>query len=200
MEKKIKLTVRQASAEDHHLVTQLRVDGYRSSGEFKVLNPEFLAIQRGSVYLIETEGKIIASLQQENISSCELFTGLTNTQIPHDFKYFETIYHSKGVTDASYRNMGLNSLLRFHSLSKYAQHQNINSFASIVYEKAPRLNTLKDMGYKFKQTQLISSKYTSPSGKIYFTYLERSHFKKALKKLDSHLSSLHKKYHVDFIG
>lgn len=194
------LTIREANACDHSSVTKLRVDGYLSSGEFKVLNHDFLSVQRGQVYLIETEGKVIASLQQERISSCEIFTGLTNTHIPEDFHYFETIYHSKGVTDSAYRNLGLNSLLRFHSLSKYSQLQNINSFASIVYEKAPRLNTLKEMGYKFRQTHLKSTKYTSPTGKVFLTYLERNQFKKAIKKLDSQLGSLHKKYQIEFIG
>lgn len=178
------ITIRYATPADNERLTQFRIDQFKTSKQFKLKNPAFLAQQRGHVYIIIKEGDIISTMQVERLSDMSSFKKICRADITLDPSEFNTFYISKIATTEEYREKGLNSYLRKLVIEKAIVDPKIKSITGLVHENSPRFNLIKRIGYETIEVQLTDLNFSTPEGKVFFIKLHRQNFNSALKELE----------------
>ena len=193
------LIIRFANPSDINSVTHFRMIQLGTAKEFKLLKPELLANQNGNVFIVEVDGVLISTLQVEPINSVDDFNSKSGTMFikPVKQSLFPGLYLSKAGTSESYRNLGINSLLRSLVISRAIKNQCINSLTAIGYESAPRLNLLKRIGYNFAKVKIPENGYTLPLKQPLFLFLPRRLFEYSNKKISQEISGIRDLFNLE---
>lgn len=179
------INVRFATPEDNDAISELRLTEYRKAKEFTIVDESMIAKQRGMVLIAENEEKqIMATMQMEVYNSKEDLSEASIFYTPADFSLFPTLYLNRAASSSRFRNKGLNSLLRKKAFEFAIEHPEMKSISGAVYEGAPRINLLKNLGYHFTETE-EKIQYLVPNSKVYFIYLERASFESAKETLEN---------------
>lgn len=184
------LLVRLANSNDTDSLTDFRIQEFKTAKEFELLNPNLLSYQSGHIFIIETQNKIVSTMQVEKCISTSIFEEKCATFIPEGYNSFPSFYLSKGATSKEFRNLGLNSILRKITLEFALADRTIESLTGVAYENAPRLHLLENIGYTFIEAELKDKTYTRPNGKVFFLSLKRQDFKKAHELLCKEIEML----------
>ena len=190
------ITIRQATLQDTEKVTQFRIDQFRTAKEFELLSIDPLSQMKGQVLIAEFENEIISTMQFQKISNHEELVANETEYIPDTFDYFETFYLSKGGTKREFRNTGINSYLRKIILEIAIDNSAINSLTGTAYENAPRINTLKRIGYNITDTYTVKTDYIKATEKPLFLSLERQNFLTAIEFLETESVELKNNYNI----
>jgi len=175
--------VRYATAADNSILTTFRIDQFKTSREFEVLNFSRFNECRGKVYLVESEEVLVSTLQTEKIERLQDLIRYAHVQVPEGFSHLPTLYLSKGATVKAFRKTGLNSLMRRLVLAEAIADPSVQSLTGVGYEHSPRLHLLQEIGYILKEISLLDETYTRPNGKVFLLTLSRDKFQVAYEQL-----------------
>ena len=134
-------------------VEALRETAYRRASEFNVIDKRAYiwtqADNRGHVLAVwDGAGQALATMRgivAVNRSDAETQLECTVALEPNSFP---TLILEKAATASQCAKQGLNSLLRFHFIES-AYRCNLLSLVGAVFEGAPRLGVLAEIGYDF---------------------------------------------------
>ena len=192
------INIRLATLDDTQKLYHLRHSSFSETEEFKLINADYLKIQRGSVYVAEYNSKLISTIQFEVVEKISDLIEKSGTNIIEDREILNTIYLSKGATERKFRNTGINSIIRLFALNEALRNATINSITGIGYENAPRLNLLKHMGYDLIEASSFDYDFIVPNGKVHFLYLNKQYFKQAITLLEKMMRDLENTHNLVF--
>lgn len=192
---KREIVVRFARNEDRDAIADFRISQYKSARQFELIDESLLRQQSGNIYLIEHEGNIVSTVQANICLNFEQLDDQTTAILDTNLDIFPCMNITKVATEQSFRNTGLNSYLRLQFIKK-AREDNIKAISGTSYENSPRLNLLKELGYKFCSVGEKQQNYIKPKGKVFFFYLDSSFFESAIKILEVRTKPIHDQFDI----
>ena len=177
------ITIRLATATDFEAVAALRLAAYRAAPEFTVTDEAAITRWDGQVLVAENEEGLLATMQVvycESLEEMRQYTG--STPAPVTFTALPTLILKRGATWPGRYYQGLNSRLRLAALEMAQTNTSIKSLSGFVYDGAPRLNLLRQLGYSFT---LVLNNFSDMSAhtSIFFVALQRPQFALAAEHL-----------------
>lgn len=189
--------VRRLDKNDAEAVYAVRMEAYRSSKQFKVLNFSSLEWNqiddRAIVLGAFSEGKLVASLRAEIINSREVAEDKLKYVLPVDLPFYPTLLLGRGATMRAYRNYGFNSILRYYFLGLAIDFP-FQSFIGSVFEKAPRIGLMRDLGYRFTIPHEVWDEEIKALTREYFVYIQRNNFLPAFNFLGNKFAPMIERY------
>ncbi|HCY86808.1 MAG TPA: hypothetical protein DHV36_16885 [Desulfobacteraceae bacterium] len=142
--------IRKALPQDADAITELRIREFSRSADFKLLKPE--ALQWGPVDEAQTvigvwngRNQAIATMRMVRVDDADQATDILECALPPVLNYPGLVFNA-AATLADYRRQGFNQLLRYYCI-RYARSMGIRSLLSPVYQSAPRIGFMKQLGY-----------------------------------------------------
>lgn len=134
-------------------IEMLRKEAYERAPEFQISGSEAWewteADQKGHVLAVwDNAGNALATMRgtyAHNRTEAEQQLECTISLAP---SWFPTLVLERAATKAGIAQRGLNSLLRYLFIESAIQHK-LGSVTGAVFEGAPRLGVLKELGYQF---------------------------------------------------
>ncbi len=143
--------IRQANRQDKKQIEVLRINEFQRSAQFTLLKPEKLFWNRNddsAVVLAAWDGpRAVATMRAVIVDNPKEAQDCVQCIVPEDTN-FPAMVFSNAATHWDYRGMGLNQLLRFYFL-QIALDNEIQSLLSPMYESAPRIRFMVELGYQF---------------------------------------------------
>jgi drug/metabolite transporter (DMT)-like permease len=144
-------SIRQASRRDLNQINALRIREFQRSAQFKLLKPEKLKWNQCddvSIVLSAWDGATaVATMRAVVVCDTAEAENCVQCNVPK-YTPFPAMVFNNAATHLDYRGIGLNQLLRYHFL-KIALDAGIQCLLSPMYEGAPRIQFMKDLGYGF---------------------------------------------------
>jgi len=151
--------ISRASRRDADAIAALRVACYRQAREFELLQPQCLswtALDDEAVVfqLHGLDSELLATVRSHWVASAAALEQRMGCECELPPECFPTLYFSRGATVPSAGRLGLHSVLRYHYLLA-AQRLGAASATGSVYEHAPRVRSMAELGYRFDRPQRI---------------------------------------------
>ena len=181
--------IRRATRDDAAEIASLRLSEYSGAREFTLVEPTLLlwngSDDRDVVLAAWDEfGKAISTMRGGIARNRREAEGRLQLKLPDEY-VFPALILDRGATKKEYRGKGLNSALRYLFFLSILDLP-VHSVLGAVYDKAPRVETMKSLGY----TSSIPSKnfqaHVRGNVPLIVTHLEHSRIRDAcdtLKKL-----------------
>jgi len=112
--------------------------------------------------------------------------------VPTDTEFPAMVFNS-AATHWDYRGIGLNQLLRYYFL-KIALDNRIQSLLSPMYEGAPRIRFMQDLGYQFKIPHLSWQNKLNPKAARILGVLVHAMMPQAIDFIEAHRHEIIKAY------
>jgi len=171
---------------DANAVNALRLALYSQAREFRLLRPEQLvwngrqddgAVAAGW----DADGRLISTMQTRLVPTRALAEERLGISVELDESWFPAVILSRAATAPGHGRSGLNTVLRWHML-RAAQARGGRSLLGLVYAAAPRLNLMRDLGYRFQSPELVWDDEVEPIQPPLLAYLAAADFPAALEK------------------
>ncbi len=180
--------IRKAIAGDRPLIESLRLAAYSSAREFTVVDAGAVAWDQYDdtdciVVACDVSGAPLSTTRGGILSDRTTAESRLEARLDIADDAFPALLIGKGATAAPYRALGLHSALRYHLLRGVGGTAEIRSVLGLVYDSAPRTNTMRSAGYEFVGP--IEHWYTdlSPRVPTFLAVLERERLAHALDYL-----------------
>lgn len=142
---------RQAFRQDRKPIEELRIKEFRRSAQFTLLKPEKLLWNQcddSSVVLAAwDEAHAVSTMRAVVVNNPKEAQNCVQCIVPEDTAFPAMVFNN-AATHSEYRGIGLNQLLRFYFLQT-ALDNNIQSLLSPMYDGAPRIRFMVELGYEF---------------------------------------------------
>jgi hypothetical protein len=162
-EKKMKI-IRQADRQDRDQINALRIKEFQRSAQFTLLQPEKLEWNHcddTSIVLSAWDGpRAVATMRAVLVRDTAQAESCVQCTVPSQTDFPAMVFNN-AATHWDYRGIGLNQLLRYYFL-KMAMDYEIQSLISPIYESAPRIQFMIDLGYQFTIPLLSWQKKLKP--------------------------------------
>lgn len=179
--------IRQTDRQDRDQINALRIREFQRSAQFTLLQPAMLEWNHSddtSIVLSAWDGpRAVATMRA--VLACDTAQAESCVQcIVPSQTAFPAMVFSNAATHWDYRGIGLNQLLRYHFL-KIAMDFEIQSMLSPMYEGAPRIQFMKDLGYQFSIPQRSWQKKLDPKATRILGILTRSKMPQAMDLIET---------------
>jgi hypothetical protein len=186
--------VRRATRSDAADVTALRLNCYRSTESFVLLQPDavswgpaddqniVLVAQASEGVLLSTTRAVMVSDGREAADAMGCLSALPASLFP-------AVLLGRGATPQVAGGAGLHSLLRYHFI-RAALDSNVGSLLGMVYEGAPRTRLMTTLGYEFVCPSRVWDPEVRPLRPVLVGTLPRERFATAIEKLRLALADL----------
>jgi hypothetical protein len=179
-----------AGPEDQEAVNALRLETYRAASEFRLLRPDLLAWDaRDPSFIVlggwDNSGRLVATIQCRAARSAVQAEAMIGASVEVSLAGFPAVVMGRAATASRRTGGGLNSVLRWHCLTA-ARVAGFRSVMGLAYQGAPRLRTMKSMGYRFWAPARVWDPEVDPKVPPILAYLHHASLDTAL----DHLSSL----------
>lgn len=192
-------TIRQAGRFDQKQINDLRVTEFQRSSEFTLIKPEKLLWNQcddDSIVLAAWDGaRAVATMRAVLVNNVSDAEDCVECTVPEDTAFPAMVFNS-AATSLDYRGLGLNQLLRYHFL-KIAVENQVQSLLSPMYEGAPRIKFMKDLGYTFTTPLLSWQNKLKPQNKRILGTLKRKMMPQAIGVIRTQRSDIIKSYPWD---
>lgn len=188
--------IRQAARRDNVQINALRIREFQRSAQFTLIRPEKLLwndCDDDAIVLAAWDGPCAVATMRAVVvnttaeaESCVQCTVAAETDLP-------VMIFTSAATHWDYRGIGLNQLLRYHFL-KIALDNKIQALLSPMYEGAPRIRFMKDLGYKFNIPRLSWQNKLNPKATRILGVLERARMPQAVDFIETHRNDIIKAY------
>ena len=189
--------IRKAVPQDADDITELRVREFSRSADFKLLKPEKL--QWGPVDEAQTvigvwndRGRAIATMRMVRVDDADQASDVLESGLPATLRYPGLVFNS-AATLADYRRQGFNQLLRYYCI-RYARSMGIKSLLSPVYQSAPRIGFMKQLGYVCHDLYDSWQTKLKPNSPRILCVLDSAEFDTALPLIESTVPELIRDY------
>ena len=180
--------IRQASRQDREQINALRVREFQRSAQFTLVQPDKLLWNHcdDSAFVLSAWDGTCAVATMRAIVVHDRYEAESCVQcrVPMDTDFPAMVFNN-AATDWDYRGMGLNQLLRYYFL-KIAVDNLIQSLLSPMYEGAPRIRFMHDLGYTFQIPPLSWQNKLNPKAIRILGVLARSRMLQAIDFIETH--------------
>jgi hypothetical protein len=194
--------VARASRQDAGAIEALRLACYRGAREFELLQPECLSWDerddKGVVYKIcDSSGLIFATVRSHWVPSREALERSMGCECQLPDSCFPTLFFSRGATVGWAMRAGLHSLMRYHYL-RAAAALGAASATGAVYEHAPRVRSMAELGYVFECPSRVWDPEVRAINRMLVAYLPAAGLASALNTLAAMHEHALAQYPIDF--
>lgn len=197
------VTLVRGSSEQIDAIEKLRKEAYERAPEFQIANKNAWAWTdadaKGHVLAAwDREGNLLSTMRgiyAHNRSEAEEAIECT---MPLAASWFPTIILEKAATDARRANKGLNALLRFVFIEAALQHK-LGSVTGAVFEGAPRIKTLVELGYQISPVERMWDPNFNDHKPVHLVALPRKEMAMASLKLRTEFENTIARFHRDAI-
>ncbi len=190
-------SIRQVTPKEQKQITQLRISEFGRSSEFSLKQPEKLEWnqcddQHVVLAAWDASGLAVATMRAVLIDNAmEAATAIECTPPPQ--ANYPAIIFSSAATRKSHRGLGLNQALRYHFLIS-AMRGNIQTIISPIYEGAPRIAFMSELGYEFAAPEKCWQTKLAPKRRRIVGLLHRSKMARAILHLMVHRAGVIRSY------
>ena len=189
--------IRRVRSEEKEQITQLRITEFGRSGEFYLQQPDKLEWNRcddqhmvlaawdGSDLPVATMRAVLITDRDETAAAIECTP-------PPQINYPAIIFNS-AATRKSHRGLGLNQALRYHFLIG-AIRSRIRTVISPMYEGAPRIAFMIELGYEFSVPEKCWQTKLTPKRTRIVGLLQHSKMTHAVRHLMVHRADIIRSY------
>jgi len=188
--------IKQASRKDHEKIEALRIREFQRSAQFTLLRPEKLkwnCCDETATVLAAWDGPCaVATMRAVVVNNAAESENCVQCAVPTDTNFPAMVFNN-AATHSDYRGIGLNQLLRFYFL-KIAMDNGIQSLLSPMYEGAPRLRFMEELGYTFTTPSLSWQNKLNAKATRIIGILERAMMPRAINVIETHRNEVIKAY------
>lgn len=194
--------IARACRRDADAIQALRLQCYLGAREFELLQPECLTWDEhdddGVVYkLCDGAGSIFATVRSHWVLSRQALEQRMGCECHLPDSCFPTLFLSRGATIGWATRAGLHSLMRYHYL-RAAAALGAASATGAVYEYAPRVNSMAELGYFFEQPSRVWDPEVRAINRMLVACLPAARFAQAQASLAAMHEQALAQYPIDF--
>jgi GNAT superfamily N-acetyltransferase len=143
-----------AGAADAPALSALLLTQYSAAREFRLLRPDVLAWDGaqgagGVAAGWDATGRLVATMRARLVGSATVAEAALGVSVDLPATCFPSVILSRAATAPGLSRTGINSVLRWHLL-RAALAQGARGALGLVYEAAPRLTLMTEIGYRFQ--------------------------------------------------
>ncbi len=188
--------IRQAGRQDHDQIDALRVREFQRSAQFILMQPDKLLwndCDDAATVLAAWDGPCaVATMRAVVVDTAAEAERCVQCSVPEDTD-FPAMVFSNAATHWDYRGIGLNQLMRYYFL-KTALDNQIQSLLSPMYEGAPRIRFMQDLGYAFTVPRLSWQNKLNPKATRILGILAYARMPQAMGFIKAHRPEIIKAY------
>ncbi len=189
--------IRVATENDKNQVTDLRMNEFKRSRDFKLLKPELLnwsAVDDNNqvMGIWDDQDLLISTLRLILVKNKDEASHFLECELPVAIKFPGLVFNS-AATEQSNRRRGLNQLLRYYALQAAIDHD-IQMLLSPVYQKAPRMDFMRKLGYQCHTMKHSWQTKLAPNSPRELAILRKSQMGKAIEIIQNKIPDLIKAY------
>jgi hypothetical protein len=144
--------IQRATITDKDIINQLRINEFRRSSEFDLLQEDQLKWNHNDdvhIVLAAWVGRqtVVSTMRAMVVETIQDALDCVQCSVP-DRTEFPAIVFNSAATRTAYRRQGLNQALRYYFLQA-AVRCGIKALLSPMYKDAPRIGFMKALGYHF---------------------------------------------------
>ncbi|MGD9188460.1 MAG: hypothetical protein PVI89_09625 [Desulfobacteraceae bacterium] len=189
--------IRRATSQDSDIINRLRINEFRRSTEFDLLQEDqlkwnsrddrhiVLAAWADRLNAVSTMRAVVVSDAPEALESVQC-------TLP-DQLAFPSIVFNSAATHMDYRGQGLNQVLRYYFL-RAAICCGIKAILSPIYRGAPRIDFMKALGYRFMTPEKSWQTKLAPKKERILGVLPRNRMGRAIDYLRTHRNEVLQAY------
>ena len=182
-------------------VENLRREAYERAPEFQIANRNAWAWTdadvKGHVLAIwDREGNLLSTMRGIYASNRAEAEEQLECTMPLGSSWFPTIILEKAATAARTANKGLNALLRYMFIEAALQHK-LGSVTGAVFEGAPRIKTLIELGYQISLVERMWDPNFHEHKPVHLVALPRKEMAMASLKLRTEFESTISRFQRD---
>jgi hypothetical protein len=159
-------TVGLAGQADAAAINALLLAQYQAAREFRLLRTDMIAWDGrqgagGVAAAWDQSGRLVATMRAVIAPSVPTAATALGVSVDLPAPYFPAMILSRAATAPGLSRTGINSLLRWHLL-RAAVDQGAQAALGLVYEAAPRLTLMREIGYRFDQPAKVWDPEVAP--------------------------------------
>lgn len=190
-------SIRQVTPKEQKQITQLRITEFGRSSEFSLKKPEKLEWnQCDDKHVVlaawDASGLAVSTMRAVQIDNAIEAASAIECTPPPQVNYPAIIFNS-AATRKSHRGLGLNQALRYHFLLS-ALRGHIQTIISPIYEGAPRIAFMAELGYEFMVPKKNWQTKLAPKRRRIVGLLQRSKMAHALRHLMAQRTDIIRSY------
>jgi hypothetical protein len=164
-----------ARPDDAAAIGALLLAQYAAAREFRLLLPERLAWDGASgaggvAAGWDESGRLVATMRASLAASAAAAEARLDVSVALPETWFPAVILSRAATAPGLARTGINSLLRWHLL-RAAATQGARCALGLVYETAPRLTLMTEIGYRFMPPARVWDPEVAPRNPPLLAYL-----------------------------
>lgn len=189
--------IRRATRDDAAEIAALRLSEYSRAKEFTLVEPTLLlwneTDDRDVVLAAWDEsGKAIATMRGGIARGKQEAEGKLQMRLPDEY-VFPALILDRGATKKGYRGNGLNSALRYLFFLSILDLP-VPSVLGAVYDKAPRVKTMKSLGYTSSMPSQNVQAHVRGNVPLIITYLDHGRIRDACDTLKKMVETVLREY------
>ncbi len=179
-------------------VVALRRQAYEASPEFQVRREQAFAWTEtdtlGYVPVVWNAGNMaLATMRGVVVSTRAEAEWQSECSVQLARRAFPALLLERAATKKERCLGGLNSLLRYHFIAA-AMQAGLSSVVGAVFEAAPRVRLLAELGYEFSIPERVWDPNVAPRTRLLIARLANQHMPHALRLLEARLGPLLQRY------
>ena len=189
--------IRRVSSQDSDIINHLRINEFRRSSEFDLLQADQLKWNRcddSHIVLAAWVDRWTAVSTMRAVVVNDSPGALESVQcsLP-DQLAFPAIVFNSAATHMDYRGQGLNQAIRYYFLHA-AKRCGIEAILSPIYRGAPRIDFMKALGYRFMTPEKSWQTKLAPKKERILGVLPRTRMGRAIDYLRTHRNEVLQAY------
>lgn len=188
--------IRQADRKDQEQIEALRIREFDRSAQFTLLKPEKLrwnCCDESAIVLAAWDGPCaVSTMRAVVVNNSAEAENCVQCTVSGDTPFPAFIFNN-AATHYEYRGIGLNQLMRFYFL-KIALRIGIQALLSPMYEGAPRIRFMEELGYTFTIPALSWQSKLNPRATRILATLKRGMMRHAIKIIETRRRDVIKAY------
>ena len=188
--------IRLALAKDAAQISDLRIGEFNQTQDFRLLKPELLEWsdkdEASTVIGIWHDETAVATLRLMRVADSEKANRVIEARLPVPVTFPGLVFNA-AATRKAFRRRGFNQLLRYYSI-RAAQASGIQSLLSPVYQSAPRISFMRQLGYECHVLEDSWQTKLAPNSPRMICILEEKKFAAALVLLEQAIPDILQAY------
>ena len=175
--------IRRATYKDRKIINRLRIKEFSRSSEFDLLLADQLKWNRcDDTHIVlaawANRRKAVATMRAVVVINRSYARACLQCSLPDQLSYPAIVFNS-AATHIDYRRLGLNQAICYHFLLA-AVRCGIEAILSPIYQGAPRIDFMKQLGYRFIAPEKNWQTKLLPKNKRILGILPRSQMGRAI--------------------
>ena len=189
--------IRLARTHDKAQISTLRVAEFSRSKDFRLLKPDLLHwCEMDEIHPVlgiwDGDAGVVGTLRLIRVDTPDRASEVLEAELDEALR-FPGLVFACAATRRSHQCRGLNQLLRYHAILAAREH-GIQTLMSPIYQSAPRIAFMEDLGYVCRVMEKTWQTKLAPNSPRVLAFLERSKFDKALGTLEQRINDLIESY------